>query len=203
MRFHRIVALFAATAAAVLVMPGIAHAEPYPAGPPASSVSDGVVSDGGTVVFSGKGFDPYEDIRISVSYGSSDSAAADRTGAGGFYPAAMELARRVTLSTTATAAGTFSISVPLSRVGTATLRATGLSSGVTVAESVKVLAEDSSEEPDDSDDSNDAGDADDTAALPRTGPGGTPMLIALVAGTGAVLLGTALLLLVRGRRRSL
>ena len=52
MRAYRLLGLFIATAAVLLITPGTAHAEPgYPIEQPASSVSEGVVSDGDSVVF--------------------------------------------------------------------------------------------------------------------------------------------------------
>ncbi|AGL16329.1 hypothetical protein [Actinoplanes sp. N902-109] len=191
--------LLLATIAAVLIAPGSAHAAPYPVEPPASDVSDGTVSDGGTVTFSGRGFLPFETVSISVDYGGDDSAAAARQQAGGFVLAAYQLpARKATLTTKADAEGAFRIEVPLSQVGRATLVARGLTSGVTITQTVTVV--------DSSGGNGGGGDdivvpSDNSAALPKTGPSGRPLLITLIAGLGALVLGGGLLLLTRRSAR--
>jgi LPXTG-motif cell wall-anchored protein len=192
-RFHRIVGFFVAITAAVLMAPAAAHARPYPVEPPASEVSDGTVSDGGTVTFSGGGFLPYEKISINISYSGSNSSAASRQSpAGGFVLAAVQLPRRATLTVTADGNGYFSIEVPLTQVGSATLVATGLTSGVTVTANVEVLPPAENVDDEDGDD----------GALPTTGPSGGLLLIAVAGGAGAVLLGAASLWFARTRRRS-
>jgi hypothetical protein len=188
-RPYRILSLLIATATALLIAPAAAHAEPYPAEPPASSISDGTVSDGGAVTFTGAGFLPYEDISITISYGGADSAAAFHTAS--------------TINVTASEEGTFSVQLTLSEVGTATLVATGLESGTTVTQAVTVLAEDDGDSGDDSDDSEDS---DDTSAgggstLPTTGPSGRGLAFGLYAGLGAILIGAGLLWFTRARRR--
>jgi hypothetical protein len=192
-RFHQIVGLFVAAAATVLIAPAAAHAETYPVEPPASTISDGTVSDGGMVTFSGKGFLPYERISITIGYGGSDSAAAMRDQpAGGFVLAALNLPELAKMTVTADGQGAFSVQVPLSQAGTATLLATGLTSGVVVTAKVKVLA---------SGDKNTNNNASSGGGLPTTGPGGAPLLVAVGGGAGAVLIGGALILLARIRRR--
>lgn len=194
MRFQRIVGLLVATAAAVLMAPAAAHAETYPAEPPASTVSDGTVSNGGTVTFSGKGFLPYEKISITIGYGGNDSSAAwHGQQSGGYVLAAMPLPRMTKLTVTADANGEFSVEVPLSQVGTATLQAVGMTSGVTITQQVKVLTKDSS--------SNNSDNSNSGSALPTTGPGGAPLYIAVVGGAAAVFIGGALMFLARIRRR--
>lgn len=186
--------LIVATVAAVLLAPGVAHADPYPVEPPASTVSDGTVSDGGTVTFSGKGFLPFEEISIEINYsGDNSSAAWSGSKRGGIFLAALPVARQ-TLHVTADAKGEFSIQVKLAQVGTATLLATGLTSGVTVTTNVKVM-----DSKDTDTGGSGGGDDNDNAGsgLPRTGPSGAPLLVA----GGAVLLGVVLLLLTRVRRR--
>jgi LPXTG-motif cell wall-anchored protein len=176
--FHRIVGLLVATAAAVIMAPAAANAVPYPAEPPASSVSDGTVSDGDTVIFSGEGFLPGERISIELSDGSSFTIKAD-------------------------ANGEFSVPVDLTHVGTARLMATGLTSGVTVTENVQVLdSMDSDVSGGGGDNDGDGGtSAGNNGALPTTGPSGTPLLIAVGGGAGAVVLGAAFLWFARSRRR--
>ena len=177
------------------MIPPAAHAAPYPVEPPPASVSDGTVSNGGTVTFSGSGFLPFEKISININYGDSDSSAAFRRQVGGgFVPAAAQLPRRAKLTVAADAHGAFSITLRLTKIGNATLVATGLTSGRTVTAHVKVVA------PSDGDDNKPTKPGDGTA-LPTTGPGGAPLLIAVASGAGLVSFGTAILLLVRVRRR--
>ena len=200
MRFHRILGLLVATAATVIMAPAAAYAapDPYPAGEPGSSVSDGTVSDGEAVTFWGKGFLPFERITIRIIYGSSDDTAAFRQEpAGGFVLAAVQLPRRAGLTTTADADGEFSVRLRLTRAGAVTLVATGQTSGVTVTENVQVVT---STDTGVNGAQGNNGDGDGTA-LPITGPSGAPFLIALGGGAGAVLLGTALLLFTLRRRR--
>jgi hypothetical protein len=139
-RASRLLGLLAAVATAVLIAPAPALAEPYPAEPPASSISEAEVADGGTVTFRGEGFLPGETIAITINYGGSDSNAAARATAGRFVPAAMPLRRQADLTVTASSAGTFSVTLKLTEVGSATLVATGLTSGVTVTQTVEVVA---------------------------------------------------------------
>jgi LPXTG-motif cell wall-anchored protein len=178
--------------------PAAAHAAPYPVQPPASTVSNGTVPDGGRVTFSGSGFLPFERISINISYGGSDRTAASQHEAGGFVLAAVELPRRARLTVTADRNGSFSVQVPLTQVGNATLVAVGLTSGVQVAQNVEVLAPSEGDRGEDGDDNTSA---DNGAALPTTGPSGTPMLLAVTGGTSAVLLGALLLWFARSRRR--
>ena len=200
MRFHRIVGLLVATAAAVIMAPAAAYAapEPYPAGEPDSSVSDGTVSDGEAVTFWGKGFLPFERISITIIYESSDDTAAfQQKPAGGFVLAAVQLPRRAGLTVTANADGEFSVRLRLTRVGGVTLVATGQTSGVRVTENVQVVTSPGTIV-------NGAGGNngdDDNGILPITGSSGAPLLIALCGGAGAVLFGTALLLFSLRRRR--
>ncbi|WP_196414236.1 hypothetical protein [Actinoplanes aureus] len=189
--------------AMVFAAPAAAYAEPYPVSPPDSGVSDGTVEPGGTVTFSGEGFLPFERISIEIGYEGSDNSAASFERAprsDGFVLAAAALPQRVTITTTADENGRFSVQVPLTEVGNATLVATGLTSGVTVTTVVEVVSEGGSGGGDD--DSGDEGAESDEAALPTTGPSGEPLLIIVSSGVGAVLLGTALMWLFRIRRRT-
>jgi hypothetical protein len=188
--------LLIATATALLIAPASAAfaAEPYPAEPPASTVSDGEVSDGDSVVFSGKGFLPFEKISIEVSYGGSDSTAALKDSSGGFVLAALPAQQRRAITVTATAEGTFSIRLKLSELGDVVLVATGLTSGVTVQENVVVV--DSSGSDDNGDDTSAGG------ALPTTGSDGTVLTYTLYGGFGAILLGAGAIWLARTRRRT-
>ena len=202
MRFRRIVGLLVAVTAAMILTPrGAASAAPYPVDPPPASVSDGTVPDGGSVTFSGTGFLPFEKISININYGPSNSSAGfAQKSVGGFVLAAAALPRRAVLTATADAKGTFSITVHLSQVGTATLVATGLTSGRTVTANVKVLGppeDDTSGTP--PGDGTDTSPGDDTA-LPTTGPSGARLLVAVSGGVGLVFLGAAILWYARSRR---
>jgi hypothetical protein len=178
-RPYRILSLLIATATALLIAPAAAHAEPYPAEPPASTISDATVTDGGVITFSGRGFLPGETVSISISYEGSAAAQA-------------------AMSVTASEDGTFSVQLTLSQVGTATLTAVGLTSGVTVTQMVEVLSE--------SDGDNDNGDDNDTSAgggstLPTTGPSGRGLALGIYVGLGAIIAGAGILLFTRARRR--
>jgi hypothetical protein len=202
MYFRRILGLSALVVTMMFAAPGTAYAEPYPAGPPNSEVSHGTVEPGGSVTFTGEGFLPHEPISIAISYEGSNNTAAfsgQRQRSGGFVLAAAMLPQRLaTITTTADANGRFSVEVPLAQAGSATLTATGLTSGVTVSSVVEVSG--------DGGNGGGGGGGDngpnDGNALPTTGPSGTPMLITVSSGVGAVLLGAALVWLVRARRRS-
>lgn len=170
-------ALLIAVLAAIAGTPPPAYAvpAPYPAEPPASSISDGTVEPGGSVTFSGGGFLPYEKVSISVDYGVSDNAAA-------FRPAAL----RTILTTTADGKGFFSISVRLHKAGTATIKAVGQTSGVSVVSTVEVApaaGRDGGRTPGRDDD-----------ALPTTGP-------SIAVGTASILVGAVVLMVTRKRRR--
>jgi hypothetical protein len=194
-RTYRIVGLLFATAVAVLIAPAVAHAEPYPDQPPDSSVSEGTVSDGGAVTFSGGGFLPGETISVEVHYGSSDSTAAlsDRA-TGGFVLAAVALPRAARFEVTASSDGTFSTPVTLTQTGTATIVATGLTSGVTVTSTVHVtVAEDNN-----NNNNNSAGGGN---TLPTTGGSGRTMAMEIAGGVGAIALGAVLLWLTSAWRR--
>jgi hypothetical protein len=191
------VSLVVAVFAAIVMAPAAAHAEPYPAETPPASVSDGTVEPGGTVTFSGSGFKPFEKISIEVGYSGSDSRAAYRTGTtGGFVLAA---ARRATITTTADGNGNFSIEVPLTEVGTATLTAVGLTSGKTVTSVVEVAPPSDDNGDNDKNGDNDGNDSE--VSLPTTGPAHRPLVISVAGGMGAILIGAALVWISRGRRR--
>ncbi|GIF03794.1 hypothetical protein [Actinoplanes siamensis] len=180
--------LLVASLTAIVISAPVAHAAPYPAEPPAAAVSSGIVEPGGSVTFSGGGFLPRERITITVSYGASDNEAAYRPAAGaggGFVP----VARQLSLHTNADDNGDFRISVPLAEAGTATLTATGQTSGVTATSTVEVTQEASApaEPP--------------GQALPTTGPAGHSALITMAGGLGAVAVGALLIWVARARRR--
>ncbi|MEV4640436.1 hypothetical protein AB0J80_24135 [Actinoplanes sp. NPDC049548] len=208
MRAYRFLGLLIATATALLISPAAAHAEPYPAEPPASSVSEGTVSAGDPITFSGRGFLPGETIAIEVNYGPADSTAAYGTrGSGGFVLAS--LPRMKDFQVTASEDGTFSTQVQLTRSGTVTLQATGLTSGVTVSEVIQVVAVDDGDnnsggggEDQDSDDTTSANGGGGNA-LPTTGMSGRVLAFALYGGGALLLVGLALVWFARNRRRGL
>ena len=195
MRTFRMLGLLIATATALILAPAAAaQAEPYPAEPPASSVSDGEVSDGGFVVFSGEGFLPFEEISIVIDYDGSDSTASLNGSPGGFVLAA--LPERRAINVTADAQGSFSVRLRLTEVGDVTLVATGLTSGVTVAQNVTVVA--AADDGDSGDDTN----ADGGGTLPTTGSDGSVLTYSLYGGLGAILIGAGAIYLARTRRRT-
>jgi hypothetical protein len=196
-RPYRILSLLIATATTLLIAPGAAHAEPYPAEPPASEISEGTVSDGGAVTFTGEGFLPGETIAITIRYEGSDSTAAHDGSAGRFVPAVATLQRRAAMNVTASAEGTFSVQLTLTQVGTATLTATGLTSGVTVTQPVEVVADEDGDSGDDSDDTSAGG----GSTLPTTGPSGRGLALGIYVGLGAIVAGAGVLWLTRARRR--
>jgi LPXTG-motif cell wall-anchored protein len=112
--------LILATLAAIFVGPTVANAAPYPIGAPASSVSDAVVPDGGSLTFSGSGFGAGELIQITAVYGGKV---------------------HVIKTVRAGADGTFRTVVALSIAGSAVLTATGQESGVVVSANVRVTAD--------------------------------------------------------------
>lgn len=225
---RRIGGWLVAAVVVVIMFPAEVHAAPYPVEPPPSSVSDGVVPPGGAVTFSGSGFLPFEKISINIDYSGSDSSAAFRWSiGGGFTPARAQLLRRARLTVTADAHGAFSITLRLTQIGNAVLTATGVTSGRTVTANVKVLApsdgddkkpttpgdkkpttpgnkkpttpgDDKPTNPRDNDRTIRPGDG---TALPTTGSGGVPLLIAVASGVGLVSFGAAILFVIRGRRR--
>lgn len=208
-RAYRMLGLLIATATALLITPAAAHAEPYPAEPPASSVSDGEVADGGFVVFSGKGFLPFEQISIAINYGGSDSTAALTDSPGGFVLAALPMQRRA-ISVTATAEGTFSLRLKLTEVGDVSLVATGLTSGVTVQQNLTVVTAVDSGDNGNNGNTGNNGDngnnGDDHNAggggiLPTTGSDGSVLTYTLYGGLGAILVGAGAIWLARARRR--
>ncbi|HEX8630069.1 MAG TPA: hypothetical protein VF755_18075 [Catenuloplanes sp.] len=176
MRVNRILVLLLAVAGAAFLTPAAVSAAPYPAVPPPGAVSSGTVAAGGAVVFSGTGFIPGETIQIAIGYGQS----------GGLVK-----------TVTASASGSFSTTVIPTEGGTATLFATGLTSGVTVTATVRVA--DGGD--DDGDDGAGGDDADDDVALPITGTSGRTLAIAVYSGVGAIVLGAGLLWFATTRRR--
>jgi len=83
---RRVLALSAVAFIALLVSPGVSHAEPYPAPPGATTVSPAAVSPGGVVTFGSRGFLAGEDIGVGLrcadgTAGQVATVTADPTGA--------------------------------------------------------------------------------------------------------------------------
>ncbi|HYN95253.1 MAG TPA: hypothetical protein VES42_15505 [Pilimelia sp.] len=176
MPFRRFLVLLAALAT-TLIVASPAAAQPYPAEPPAGSVSAGTVAPGGDVTFSGEGFIPGESIDIIVSYADGSTEFLG--------------------TVTANSAGRFSVTVTLSKAGAAVLAAIGETSGVTVTAAVTVLG--AADEDDAA-----AGGSDDTAGdgwLPITGNNRMMLATQLGVGVAALILGAALLRVSTRRRR--
>lgn len=139
--------------AGAMLAGGPAVADPYPPGPAPGGVSNPAVTAGESVTFSGSGYNAYEVVTINVSYASM---AALRFGpftpSGGIgttdnapnarpldVQAYAPLPHALTLTTTADASGNWSIAVPLTQAGTATLTAVG-NMGHSTTQTVTVLA---------------------------------------------------------------
>jgi hypothetical protein len=194
--------LLIATATALILAPAAAaNAEPYPAEPPASSVSDGEVEDGGFVTFSGQGFLPFEKISIEINYEGSDSTAALKDAPGGFVLAGLPMQLRA-VTVTATAQGTFSVRLRLTEVGDVTLVATGLTSGVTVVENLVVVVDEDGGGGGDGDGNDGDNNAGGDGTLPTTGSDGSVLTYTLYGGLGAILVGAGAIWLARTRRRT-
>lgn len=88
-----------------------------------------IVNNG--VIFFGSGFDPGEGISVSVSYASPSGLRSSK--------GLTEMAKAKDMMATAAADGSFSTAVTLTRAGTATLTATGLTSGKVASQTVTVL----------------------------------------------------------------
>jgi LPXTG-motif cell wall-anchored protein len=112
-----------ATVAGVVLL-GMAPApaqEPYPPAPPRLSVSTGTVVVGGSVVLTGAGFVPREEIMIGVSTVPLATPGA-------------------VLDATADAGGNFTAAVTLTEPGRTTITVTGRTSGISGSVVVTVLA---------------------------------------------------------------
>lgn len=156
MRLHRsLTVLFAPVALVVLLTAQPAAAEPYPAVPPDVAVSESVVEDDGSVIFTGDGFLPGENVNVDLTYTSSNAAGVpgqdsrqdsrqDRPAremtVTAYFPVPEAFLRTVVASSD----GTFATPVTLTRLGTAVLTALGLTSGATASATVRVVTGDGS-----------------------------------------------------------
>lgn len=172
--------------------------EGYPSGGSSGTVDVGTVTLGGSVSFSGVGFDPFEQIRIEVVSralaGGAPTATEGVVVAAVYRPAAAVVVPAAVVATVqADADGGFSTDVELDGAGEYTLLATGLTSGHTVTASVTVAAAGDGDGTDGGD-----GDGTDGGALPRTG--GEGMGAILWTGLGLTAAGAAALTLAARRR---
>ena len=113
-----------------------------PAGP-AATVSDSTVIPGQSFTFAGTGFTPGEIIDITVIQSSPVAGGAVGSLGGGVsmsVPMTVQPAAPASYEAVAAADGSFSAPVTLDETGTYTLTATGRTSGVTVSQTVKVVA---------------------------------------------------------------
>lgn len=119
---HRVLIAIVVMVVGLFVLSSPASAAPsYGALGVSATVDDSTVDVGGTVVFSGDGFEPFEDITVVVSTLGPDGLTVVET-----------------YRTQADGNGHFELKVPLTHLGTATLTATGLTSGKTVSLTVQV-----------------------------------------------------------------
>jgi hypothetical protein len=167
---------------AALAAPGVAAAEPYPAGAVQLTTSAATVPPGGAVELNGTGYGDTEDVDIDVVY----AEALGRLGRSA--PRAGALFDIVaTVGTNAD--GDWSTSITLTQTGVATITATGQESGVSDTVTVTVAGDLPL-----SDDEGDGGDG-----LPITG---SSLTTAIVVGAVAVIAGALLLWLpIAARRR--
>ena len=167
---------------AALAAPGVAAADPYPAGAVETVVSTAAVAPGGAVELSGTGYGANEEVTIDVVY----AEALGRLGRSAHRAAA----RMDIVATTSTDSnGDWSTSITLTQAGVATITTTGLESGVSETLTVTVDADLALTD----DEEGDVGD------LPITG---SSLTTAIVLGSLAVIGGALLLWLpIAARRR--
>lgn len=183
MRISRIAVPVAAAVCALLTA-GPAAAQPqYPPSPPTLTVSPATVFVGDVVQEFGRGFAPNELVRIEISFGGG---SAGGTGGGGSVQpgrmAGFTAHRFAAPIVRADSAGSFTSSDRMTRVGTATITATGTTSGLSDSATVTVLAPVS-------------------AALPRTSSTPIDLGRILLASGAALTIGAVLVLLSLARRR--
>lgn len=174
----------------------------YPAGPPSGSVSISVVAPGQSFMFSGTGFTPGEAIFITITLSNpvAGGAIGSMGGGGGVaasVPIIVKPAAPVYLTTTANAQGAFSTPVTLDKTGTYTLTAVGKTSGVTVTQTVKVVAN-ANAVPGNSNGNNVSGAQ--PGALASTGVDSS-VLIWSIVGAGALAAGVGTVVVSRRRSR--
>jgi hypothetical protein len=190
-RGYRTLVLALLALGAALAAPGAAHAEDY--APPAVE-APAVVTAGAAIPFSGSGFMPGSNVDINVEYTGSNSTASNRGAAkGGIVLAGLAVPDLFIKTVVADALGNFATTITLPHSGVAKILGSGIdmngdpltvSVTVTVAPSAAELA------------------AARAAMLPVTGNSGDRLGMEVAAGSGAVLLGGAVIwLTVIWRRR--
>jgi LPXTG-motif cell wall-anchored protein len=163
----------------------------YPAGSTPLVVSPATVPVGGAVTLTGSGYTAGEPIDITVTYGPAAHAMGSGHTSGSIALAAFSVPRAVSAQpaviaqTAADAAGSFQQQVRLTTAGTATITASGMTSGLALTSVVTVLpaAVATTVTP--------------KGSLPFTGEN----LIAL-SGIGLIVLSLGVLLIVRRRRHT-
>jgi len=166
---------------AVLVAPGVASADPYPAGVVDMTVSEGAVAAGDAVEVSGTGFGANEIVDITVVYANALGHL------GRSAPRAPTLRRALATATT-DANGNWSTTLTLTEPGVATITAVGRESGATQTSTVTVAGEEALTDEEQGD----------SGALPITG---SRLTAAIVIGAAAVIAGAFLLWLPFAVRR--
>jgi LPXTG-motif cell wall-anchored protein len=140
----RTLAILALTGSLAMLSGGAAMATTYPPQPPGVGVSDGTITPGKALVFSGKGFKPGERVIVNVSpvgrAGSAPGITGSAPGLGGrSVPTKIMPVEITELETVADSEGNFSLPVTLSEAGVYTLTATGETSGLTHSATVTVV----------------------------------------------------------------
>lgn len=186
----RILSAVALSGLVALMGAGGAQATTYPAPAPAVAVSDGTVTPGETITFSGTGFTPGETVEITVSNEGQGTGSGSGAGRPGASVGTIVLPMEVKTSTVvADASGKFSTQVTLNETGTYTLTAKGLTSGKTQTTVVTVVASQAA-----------AGSSATPDNLANTGV--ENLVLWGAAGLGGVAFGTASLLKVRRNARA-
>src|SRR4051812_695748 len=134
---RKMLGVLAVAIAGLLAFGGASPAAAVPVYPPPPQVIVNVnitiifIINGGTVIFSGSGFDGTEGVNITINYGGPSGLRNS--------PALAEATAKRDQTAATDANGNFSTQVQLTQVGTATLTATGLSSGRTGSLTVQVF----------------------------------------------------------------
>ncbi len=174
-----------------------AMAANYPAPAQQGTVSSATVGVGGTVVFSGDGFAAGETVNITVNQTTTaQGAAAPGTGAATMAVAGALPLAPLALTAVANSAGAFSVTVQLNSPGTYVLTAVGATSGHTVTATVVATGASNAGLAN----TGGAALANSGAGLANTGVDSSLVLWGLV-GAGAVVTGTASVMVVRRRAK--
>ena len=134
---RKMLTVLAAAFVGLFALGGVSNAAPVAAYPPPPitvivNVNISIVINGDVIIFTGSGFDPGELISILTSFSAPSGLRSSS--------ALTDLAAAQKQTTTADSSGAFSADVQLNQVGTATITATGVSSGKTASAVVTVLA---------------------------------------------------------------